>query len=75
MLESAKNQDAFSADYFLRSAANDFINLNQYLIANGLRTVDRDEDDPRPAHQYFSPFNADPTPDGVKEILTVGSAQ
>jgi hypothetical protein len=75
MLEGAKNQNGFSAEYFERSAENDFINLNQYLIVNGLRTVDREEDDPRPAHQYFSLFNADPTPDGVKKILTIGAAQ
>jgi hypothetical protein len=33
--------------------------------------------DPRPAHahQYFSLFNADPTPDGIKNILTIGAAQ
>jgi hypothetical protein len=37
--------------------------------------VDREEDDPRPAHQYFSLFNADPTPDGVKKILTIGARQ
>jgi hypothetical protein len=41
MLEGAKDQSEFIADYFQPSAANDFINLNQYLIANGLRTVDR----------------------------------
>jgi hypothetical protein len=75
MLEGAKNQNEFSTDYFQQSAANDFINLNQYLIANGLRTLDSDEDDPRPPHQYFRLFNFDPTPDGVKKILTIGAAQ
>ena len=74
MLEGARNNE-FSAYHFERSAENDFINLNQYLIANGLRTVDREEDDPRPAHLYFSLFNADPTPDGIKKILTIGAAQ
>jgi hypothetical protein len=77
MLEGAKDQNEFSADYLeVRSTADDFINLNQYPTANALRTIVRDEDDPRPAAQFFGLFfNADPTSDGVKKILTVGAAE
>ena len=76
MLEGVKDQNDFSA-YWLdeKSAANGFINLNQYLKTNRLRGVNREEDDPRPGHQYFSDFFAEPTPEGVKKILTVGAAQ
>jgi len=81
MIEGAKNQNEYSANYF--RSGDDFINLNKYLIANGLRTVCltenglrtvcHDEDDPRPVLHYFG--LADPAPDGVKKILTVGAAQ
>jgi hypothetical protein len=76
MLEGVKDQNDFSA-YWLdeKSAANGFINLNQYLKTNRLRGVNREEDDPRPGHQYFSDFFAEATPEGVKKILTVGAAQ
>jgi hypothetical protein len=75
MQEGMKDQNAYSADPFRRDMANSFINLNQYLTSNGLRAVDSDEDDPRPAHKYFHLFNAEPAPDGVKKILLVGAAQ
>lgn len=75
MLEGVKDQNDFSAYWFdEKSAANGFINLNQYLKTNGLRGVNREEDDPRRGHQYFSNFFAEPTPEGVKKILLVGAA-
>jgi hypothetical protein len=74
MLDGIENKNQYSASY-LRRNYNDFINLNQYLIANGLRTVDDDADDPRQAQPSFRSFHGDPAPDGVKKILTVGAAQ
>jgi hypothetical protein len=76
MLEGVENKNAYNADYFLGwNAAKNFINLNQYLTANGLRAVDRDEGNPREAHKYFGLFNVEPAPEGVKTILRVGVAQ
>jgi hypothetical protein len=73
MLDGIENKNEYSPSY-LRRNYNDFINLNQYLIANGLRTVDDDADDPRQARPSFRWFHGDPAPDGVKKILTVGAA-
>ena len=76
MLEGAKNQDGYGVYWFQHSSASEFINLNQYLVANALRSAASDENDPRPGHQFFGiPINAMPTPDGVKKILTVGATQ
>jgi hypothetical protein len=74
MLDGLENKNEYSTNYLLRNR-NDFVNLNQYLIANGLRTDYHDEDDPRPALHYSGLFYAQPAPDGVKKILTVGAAQ
>ena len=73
MLEGAKDQNEFSAEYFRPSAANDFIDLNQYLVANGIAKADHDDGDPRQSRQDHGSFIPDPTPDGVKKILTVGT--
>jgi hypothetical protein len=73
MLEDAKDQNEFSAEYFRLSAANDFIDLNQYLVANGIAKADHDDGDPRQARQYYGSFIPDPTPEGVKKILIVGA--
>jgi hypothetical protein len=75
MLEGLKDRNPYIAHFFERGASNGFINLNQYLIANGLRAVESDKDDPRTGNQYFSLFEPDPAPEGVKRILTVGAAQ
>jgi hypothetical protein len=78
MLEGAKNQNEYSGPF--QSTVNDFISLNQYLIGNGLRSLDRDEDDPRAPDlnaqlEWSLVSNADLTPDGMKKILTVGAVQ
>jgi len=73
MLEGESDQTKFSAEYFWPSASNDFIDLNQYLVANRLAKPDHDDGDPRQARQYYGSFIPDPTPDGVKKILTVGA--
>jgi hypothetical protein len=75
MLEGAENKNAYGALHLLKDTGNDFINLNQYLTANGLRTIDQEEDDPREGHKYFGLFNPAPTPEGVKTILKIGAAQ
>jgi hypothetical protein len=74
MLDGAKYQNEYSAPFRHRADADEFIDLNKYLIANGLRALDLDKDDPRPNLELF-PGKANPTPDGVKKILTVGAAQ
>ena len=68
------DETTFSAPYFLKGAGDDFINLNQYLAANGLRAVDQGRDDPRET-KFFIPINLTPTPEGIKTILKVGAAQ
>jgi hypothetical protein len=75
MLDSAKNQDGYSPDLPQQSAGDNFINLNLYLIANGLRPADRGDDDPRPGAGYLLLPEPDATPDGVKKILTIGAAK
>jgi len=75
MLEGVENKNAYGALHFLKDTGNDFIDLNAYLTANGLRALDREEDDPREAHKYFGLFNPAPAPEGVKTILRVGAAQ
>src|SRR5262249_25461258 len=85
MLEGAKKfqNDAadpaclgpFSAVWFPAGAGHNFINLNQYLTTNRLRAVDHDKLDLRTVNQYFEWWIADPTPEGVKKILTVGAPQ
>jgi hypothetical protein len=73
MLEGAKDQNEFSAEYFQLSSANDFIDLNRYLVANMLVKHDDNDGDPRQARQYYGSVIRDPTPDGVTKILKVGS--
>jgi hypothetical protein len=65
----------YSIQNFDKSAAGRFINLNQYLIANGLRTAGSEGSDPRRYASSYYPWHAEPTPDGVKKILTVGAPQ
>ena len=65
----------FSAVWFPAGAGHNFINLNQYLTTNRLRAVDHDKLDLRTVNQYFEWWIADPTPEGVKKILTVGAPQ
>ena len=68
MMDGAKNEYSLSPFFFAGASGNDFINLNAYLIANGLVATDHN------SYLVTLPY-VDPTPNGVKRILTVGAAQ
>jgi hypothetical protein len=72
MLDGSTDHDEYDAQYIGRRG-NDFINFNQYLGANELRSLEDDESDPRPARKYFNPFKVAATPKGVQNILTIGA--
>ncbi|HEV2545910.1 MAG TPA: hypothetical protein VGU20_01095 [Stellaceae bacterium] len=60
----------------LRERGSEFISLNQYLIANGLRKGVEDQKDPRhlSGQVSFFAFLASALPTGVTKVLQIGEA-
>jgi hypothetical protein len=74
MLGSANNKNEYGAFLLEREFEGNFINLNQYLVRNGLQTASQDENDTRESSKYFWLLAAQPVPEGVRAILSVGTA-
>ena len=75
MLGGTKDPDAYSA-IWLGHPGDAFIDLNRYLIENGLRRMDVHQNDPRPAARIFETLRFDgnaPTKEGVEKVMAVGA--
>lgn len=72
MLAGAKDQNLYSA-LWLGNSRDAFMDLNLYLMANGLLKIGDLGNDPRQAAKYFFLYMPGPTKEGIEKVLTMGA--